>query len=162
MSFSSLILLHVSIPLSKQIHGTQSLKLVGTENITNITEQNTGTYDLYYISESDLQVNPIVENAKDIRDQSFVCDVTFQAYDDHPTPESYVDTVISSIEDCAIDVCNSTVCEPITKDDCNPSEEGCIINGYTVSFLTSYPSLCYSILFHRSHLVCPILTDHHP
>ena len=101
-----------------------------------------------------------MENAKDIRDQSFVCDVTFQAYDDHPTPESYVDSVISSIEDCEIDVCNYAVCVPITKDDCNPSEEGCIINGYTVSF--HFLSKCSSILFHRSHLVCPILTDNHP
>jgi len=92
---------------------------------------------LYYISNTDLQINPIVENAQDIRDESSaVCDITFQTYDADSSLESYVDDVINSIGgvDCGLNVCNASGgCEPITRDDnCASTDEGCII-GYMVS-----------------------------
>lgn len=112
----------------------KSLAFVGTESITGINMKK--TFELYYIADVDLTTNPISENAKDLRTQANVCDITFNAYIDGTDSQDYIEGVIQGMDtNCGISVCNDTECEHVT-DGCDPANNDCSIQGYKVMLTT--------------------------
>ena len=104
-----------------------------------------GTFELYYIAANetfDLTINPVTENAKELRElavvQGGVCNITFDVYrqpiDDS---DSYIQRVIESIDtdtdDCGINVCNRTQCQEVFPVGCPDPKVTCNLEGYKVS-----------------------------
>ena len=111
------------------LRAKKSLKFVGTENVTAIN--TTTTFELYYMTDTDLTTNPIAENAADLRDQSEVCDITFYDYDENnDTPESYINLVNASMSGCGFTVCGEDDCDPV-GDECEVGvDDDCDLLGY--------------------------------
>ena len=102
------------------------------------------TYELYYIANKDLPINPIAENAKDLRKRAVVCDITFGSGGVYSISNE-------GGKDCSkITVCDPSDCQPVTDGDCNPVEDNpCTIEGYKVSGV-AYNKCCY---FHALTLI---------
>ena len=110
----------------------------GTGDVSSISEE--GTFELYYIAANDLTINPVTENAKELRElavvQGGVCDITFDVYrqsiDDS---DSYIQRVIESIDtdDCGINVCSRTQCQEVFPVGCPDPKVTCNLEGYKVS-----------------------------
>ena len=92
----------------------------------------------------DLKINPITENAKDLRREAVVCNITFEAYDkDNET--TYIEHLISETNSnckglniCGVGVGGVEDCVQVTDDDCDPAEDDdCVVDGYRVSQLSS-------------------------
>lgn len=101
-----------------------------------------GTFELYYIAADenfDLTINPVTENAKELRElavvQGGVCDITFEIYQEGSGIDSYIQRVIESIntDDCGINVCDRTQCQEVFPVGCPDPKVTCNLEGYKVS-----------------------------
>jgi hypothetical protein len=79
-----------------------------------------------YILRDEFTVNPIPDNAEQLRDQAEneggLCAITIGNYTDD---DSFVDEIINSItgDDCSITVCNDTMCDACNSTTCENVEE---------------------------------------
>ena len=105
-----------------------------------------GTFELYYIAADenfDLTINPVTENAKELRElavvQGGVCDITFEIYQEGSSIDAYIQRVIESIntDDCGINVCSRTLaltqCQEVFPVGCPDPKVTCNLEGYKVS-----------------------------
>ena len=87
----------------------KGLRIEAEENFTIIN--STEIFELYVIRD-DLHANPIVGNAKALREQADVCSLSISSY--NADTIAWIDDIVNSVDpsDCSITVCPESQCTP--------------------------------------------------